>query len=231
MRVQEFFSYAVKYEVVFGTSWPSEKIPRLVCTLTMWSCVESSTAYAVTSSFVALRAMISIGDPSRPSNLSLIWSVARTTLLFVGRIRSSTWPSFTFIPSAASEPRASTETKMIDTGLFITYLASFDQPPSSFWGRCLNNGHLLMPSPSRLNMAGNAISAADTAIPTATRPAKANDLRKYWGKKFMEIMTRATVRPEKNTVLPAESMVAWTDSATSCFLARSSLKRLTIRSA
>ena len=57
-------------------------------------------------------------------------------------------------------------------------------------------------------MAGSGIKAAETAINTATKPAKAKDLRKYCGKKFIEIMTSATVSPEKNTVLPAESIVA-----------------------
>ena len=65
-------------------------------------------------------------------------------------------------------------------------------------------------------MAGSAISAAATASDTATKPAKAKDFKKVCGKKLSATITRATVTPEKNTVLPAVSKVISMALETSC---------------
>ena len=135
------------------------------------------------------------------------------------------------LPRAAKEPSAKTDTKIIGRGLFITKTANLDQKPTSLVGRCLNNGQRLILSPRRFSIAGKTISAAATARETETKPAIANDLRNVCGKKFRETITSATVRPEKKTVRPAESIVASTALATSACRCRSSRNLLTIRSA
>ena len=89
--------------------------------------------------------------------------------------------------------------------------------------------NLFTRSPSKFNIAGIAIAAPITAKVTTETPARANDCKKYCGKNAIETKTRATVRPEKTTVLPADATVFITDVRTSFPAARSSRNLFTTK--
>ena len=172
----------------------------------------------------------SIGEVSLPSKRSLNISLATLAGESAGSTRSSDWPNTTELESENRDARNKRPTNKTGSGRRIVKRAIFSQAPVSFGAKSRFISLMLLTlSPKRFSIAGTATAAPKIAKITTATPASAKDCRKYCGKNTIETKTRATVRPENSTVLPADATVFETEVATSLPAARSSRKRFTTK--